>query len=131
MRRENLPADELMGRRMETGVLAVLAQLARDAQLAPDQPRVGATPTSRRPSSASVEWAYFEERGRGRVPGWRSGPDRRGARARARSGSGTRRPSQRPPTKKSEIRKPSTAAIVTKRKPAWIPVDERLADDRR
>ena len=27
MRRENLPADELMGRRMETGVLAVLAQL--------------------------------------------------------------------------------------------------------
>nr|MBA2630255.1 AarF/ABC1/UbiB kinase family protein [Thermoleophilaceae bacterium] len=27
VRRENLPADELMGRRMETGVLAVLAQL--------------------------------------------------------------------------------------------------------
>ena len=27
MRRENLPANELMGRRMETGVLAVLGQL--------------------------------------------------------------------------------------------------------
>ena len=27
MRRESIPADELMGRRMETGVLAVLAQL--------------------------------------------------------------------------------------------------------
>ena len=27
MRRENVPANELMGRRMETGVLAVLAQL--------------------------------------------------------------------------------------------------------
>ena len=27
MRRETIPADELMGRRMETGVLAVLGQL--------------------------------------------------------------------------------------------------------
>ena len=27
MRRESIPAEELMGRRMETGVLAVLAQL--------------------------------------------------------------------------------------------------------
>jgi hypothetical protein len=27
MRRENLPANELMGRRMESGVLAVLGQL--------------------------------------------------------------------------------------------------------
>ena len=30
--------------------------------------------------------------------------------------------SSRPPTKKSEIRKPSTAAIATNLKPAWIPV---------
>ena len=41
MRRESVPADELMGRRMETGVLAVLAQLRRQAQLAPDHARVG------------------------------------------------------------------------------------------
>ena len=41
MRRETLPADELMGRRMETGVLAVLAQLRAKPQLAPDHARVG------------------------------------------------------------------------------------------
>ena len=40
MRRENLPANELMGRRMETGVLAVLAQLRRHAQLVPHRARV-------------------------------------------------------------------------------------------
>ena len=40
VRRENLPANELMGRRMETGVLAVLAQLARHAELAPDRARM-------------------------------------------------------------------------------------------
>ena len=39
MRRENVPANELMGRRMEVGVLAVLGQL-RAAQLAPDRARV-------------------------------------------------------------------------------------------
>ena len=30
--------------------------------------------------------------------------------------------SSRPPTKKSEVRKPSTAATVTNLNPAWIPV---------
>ena len=53
MRRESLPAEELMGRRMEIGVLAVLGQLAREAQLAPDHARVGLRATRRRPSSAS------------------------------------------------------------------------------
>ena len=41
MRRESIPADELMGRRMEIGVVAVLGQLRRKAQLAPDHARVG------------------------------------------------------------------------------------------
>ena len=40
MRRENMPANELMGRRMEIGVLAVLGPAAGHAQLAPDRPRV-------------------------------------------------------------------------------------------
>ena len=39
--------------------------------------------------------------------------------------------SSRPPTKNSEIRKPSTAAIATNRKPAWIPVANDSRDDRR
>lgn len=62
MRRENLPADELMGRRMETGVLAVLGQL----QATRNWMRIGrewwfgdepATDLGR------AEWAYFEARG--------------------------------------------------------------------
>ena len=59
MRRENMPANELMGRRMETGVLAVLGQLratrnwyriGREWWFA-DEP---ATELGRE------EWAYFE-----------------------------------------------------------------------
>src|SRR3954462_6486489 len=66
MRRKTLPADELMGRRMETGVLAVLGQLeatrnwnriGREWWLA-DEP---ATELGRE------EWAYFESRGQRRV----------------------------------------------------------------
>ena len=63
MRRENVPANELMGRRMETGVMAVLGQLeatrnwyriGREWWFA-DEP---ATELGRE------EWAYFEEQGR-------------------------------------------------------------------
>ena len=66
-RRENIPANELMGRRMETGVLAVLGQLratrnwyriGREWWFA-DEP---ATELGRE------EWAYFESRGEKRVP---------------------------------------------------------------
>jgi predicted unusual protein kinase regulating ubiquinone biosynthesis (AarF/ABC1/UbiB family) len=66
MRRENVPANELMGRRMETGVLAVLGQLGatrnwcrigREWWFA-DEP---ATELGRE------EWAYFESRGEKRV----------------------------------------------------------------
>jgi len=68
MRRESVPADELMGRRMETGLLAVLAQ-------------VGATRNWHRimrewvyadPPATELgveEWDYFEGRGVVRTPG--------------------------------------------------------------
>jgi predicted unusual protein kinase regulating ubiquinone biosynthesis (AarF/ABC1/UbiB family) len=68
MRRESIPADELMGRRMEIGVVAVLGQLgakrnwhriAREWVYA-DPP---ATPLGEQ------EWAYFESRGVQRTPG--------------------------------------------------------------
>jgi hypothetical protein len=66
MRRENLPADELMGRRMETGVLAVLGQLNatrnwnriwREWGFADD-------PAT---ELGVEEWDYFESRGQRRV----------------------------------------------------------------
>jgi predicted unusual protein kinase regulating ubiquinone biosynthesis (AarF/ABC1/UbiB family) len=66
MRRQNVPADELMGRRMETGVMAVLGQLeatrnwyriGREWWFA-DEP---ATELGRE------EWAYFEARGEKRT----------------------------------------------------------------
>jgi hypothetical protein len=66
MRRENLPANELMGRRMESGVLAVLGQLeatrnwyriGREWWFA-DEP---ATELGRE------EWAYWEGKGERRT----------------------------------------------------------------
>ena len=66
MRRENLPANELMGRRMESGVMAVLGQL----QATRNWYRIGrewwfaddpATDLGRQ------EWAYFESRGERRT----------------------------------------------------------------
>src|SRR5204862_330345 len=73
MRRENLPAEELMGRRMETGVLAVLAQLQAKRNwhrisrewIYGDEP---ATPLG------VQEWDYFESRGQIRTPGIASRP---------------------------------------------------------
>jgi hypothetical protein len=66
MRRENLPANELMGRRMEFGVLAVLGQLGAERNWL----RIGgewwfgdepATELGRE------EWAFFESRGERRT----------------------------------------------------------------
>jgi predicted unusual protein kinase regulating ubiquinone biosynthesis (AarF/ABC1/UbiB family) len=68
MRRESIPADELMGRRMEIGVVAVLGQLrakrnwhriAREWVYA-EQPAT---------ELGQLEWDYFEERGLKRTPG--------------------------------------------------------------
>ena len=68
MRRESIPADELMGRRMEIGVVAVLGQLRAKRNwhrivrewVYADAP---ATELGRE------EWDYFEERGLKRTPG--------------------------------------------------------------
>jgi predicted unusual protein kinase regulating ubiquinone biosynthesis (AarF/ABC1/UbiB family) len=68
MRRESVPADELMGRRMETGVLAVLAQLrARRNWHRIMREWVYADPPAT--ELGELEWAYFADRGEIRTPG--------------------------------------------------------------
>ncbi len=68
VRRESVPADELMGRRMETGVLAVLAQLRakRNWHRIMREWVYGDPPET---ELGEQEWAYFESRGVERVPG--------------------------------------------------------------
>ena len=68
MRRESLPAEELMGRRMETGVLAVLAQLraCRNWHRISREWIYGDPPAT---ELGELEAAYFEQRGERRVPG--------------------------------------------------------------
>ena len=66
MRRENLPANELMGRRMESGVLAVLGQL----EASRNWYRIGREWWFADPPATELgqqEWAYFESRGEKRV----------------------------------------------------------------
>ena len=65
-RRENLPANELMGRRMETGVLAVLGQLraTRNWYRIGREWWFGEEPAT---ELGREEWAYFESRGEKRV----------------------------------------------------------------
>jgi predicted unusual protein kinase regulating ubiquinone biosynthesis (AarF/ABC1/UbiB family) len=68
VRKENLPADELMGRRMETGLMAVLAQLRATAnwhQIMREW--VYADPPST--VLGEVEWRFFERRGTSQTPG--------------------------------------------------------------
>jgi hypothetical protein len=61
-RRENIPANELMGRRMETGVLAVLGQLraTRNWYRIYREWTYGEEPET---ELGREEWAYFESRG--------------------------------------------------------------------
>jgi len=68
VRRESMPADELMGRRMETGVMAVLAQLRakRNWHRIMREWVYGDAPQT---ELGEQEWAYFEARGVERVPG--------------------------------------------------------------
>ena len=68
IRRESLPADELMGRRMETGVLAVLAQLRarRNWYRIVREWVYGDSPAT---ELGELEWDYFESRGVSRTPG--------------------------------------------------------------
>src|SRR5215216_2342900 len=68
VRRESLPADELMGRRMETGLLAVLAQLRSRANWHRIMREwVYADPPST--VLGEVEWRFFERRGTAQTPG--------------------------------------------------------------
>jgi predicted unusual protein kinase regulating ubiquinone biosynthesis (AarF/ABC1/UbiB family) len=68
VRKEAVPADELMGRRMETGLLAVLAQLRATANwhrimrewVYADEPST---------VLGEAEWRYFEKRGTSQTPG--------------------------------------------------------------
>jgi predicted unusual protein kinase regulating ubiquinone biosynthesis (AarF/ABC1/UbiB family) len=66
MRRENVPANELMGRRMETGVLAVLGQLGATRNWC----RIGREWWFADDPATELgveEWAYFESRGEKRT----------------------------------------------------------------
>src|SRR4051794_17208884 len=65
-RRENVPANELMGRRMETGVLAVLGQLraTRNWYRIGREWWFGEEPAT---ELGREEWAYFESRGEKRT----------------------------------------------------------------
>jgi hypothetical protein len=68
VRRESIPADELMGRRMETGLLAVLAQLRATANWHRIMREwVYADPPST--VLGEAEWRYFEARGSAQKPG--------------------------------------------------------------
>ncbi len=70
MRRESIPADELMGRRMEIGVVAVLGQLrAKRNWHRIMREWVYADPPST--ELGRLEWEYFESRGVQQVPGLR------------------------------------------------------------
>ncbi len=68
MRRESVPADELMGRRMETGLLAVLAQVGAKR----NWHRIMREWVYADPPATELgveEWDYFEGRGVVRTPG--------------------------------------------------------------
>jgi predicted unusual protein kinase regulating ubiquinone biosynthesis (AarF/ABC1/UbiB family) len=68
MRRESIPADELMGRRMEVGVVAVLGQLGAKR----NWHRIAREWVYADPPATELgeqEWEYFEERGLKRTPG--------------------------------------------------------------
>jgi predicted unusual protein kinase regulating ubiquinone biosynthesis (AarF/ABC1/UbiB family) len=68
MRRESIPADELMGRRMEIGVVAVLGQLgAKRNWHRITREWIYADPPAT--ELGEQEWEYFEGRGVERTPG--------------------------------------------------------------
>jgi predicted unusual protein kinase regulating ubiquinone biosynthesis (AarF/ABC1/UbiB family) len=67
MRRESIPADELMGRRMEIGVVAVLGQLGAKRnwhRIAREWIYADSPATE----LGEQEWEYFEGRGVSRIP---------------------------------------------------------------
>ena len=66
VRKQSLPADELMGQRMQTGVLAVLGQLraTRNWMRIAQEWWFAAEPAT---ELGAAEWAYFEAKGEKRV----------------------------------------------------------------
>ena len=66
VRQQSLPADELMGQRMQTGVLAVLGQLraTRNWMRIGQEWWLAAEPAT---DLGEQEWAYFEAKGEKRV----------------------------------------------------------------
>ena len=86
MRRESVPADELMGRRMEIGVVAVLGQLrAKRNWHRIMREWVYADPPAT--ELGEQEWEYFEGRGLGANTGTgRQSPERRRRMSRIRRG---------------------------------------------
>ncbi len=68
VRKEALPADELMGRRMETGLLACLAQIRSKANW---HRIMREWVYADKPSTVlgEAEWRYFERRGTSQTPG--------------------------------------------------------------
>jgi predicted unusual protein kinase regulating ubiquinone biosynthesis (AarF/ABC1/UbiB family) len=68
LRRESFPAEELMGQRMQTGVLAVLGQLCaeRNWYRIMREWVYGDAPCT---ELGEEEWSYFESRGVARTPG--------------------------------------------------------------
>ena len=70
VRQQSLPADELMGQRMQTGVLAVLGQLnaTRNWMRIGQEWWLAADPAT---ELGEAEWAYFEAKGERRVQKFR------------------------------------------------------------
>jgi len=68
MRQESIPAEELMGRRMEMGVVAVLGQLRakRNWHRIVREWVYGEDPLT---ELGRIEWEHFESMGVERVPG--------------------------------------------------------------
>ncbi|MEX1218781.1 MAG: hypothetical protein WEB05_00130, partial [Solirubrobacterales bacterium] len=75
MRKESIPAEEMMGRRMEIGVIAVLGQLRarRNWYRIMREWVYGDEPAT---DLGREEWEYFESHGVERVPGIAGGTRR-------------------------------------------------------
>ena len=86
MRRESVPADELMGRRMEIGVVAVLGQLRAKRNWHRIMREWVYADAAARPSSASRSGSTSREEAWCEYPDWRATPDRRTTMSRIRRG---------------------------------------------
>ena len=115
MRRESLPAEELMGRRMEIGVVAVLGQLrAKRNWHRIMREWIYADPPAT--ELGEQEWEYFEGRGVMQTPDCRAVPRRRATMSRIKRGW--------------ELTKKSWGLLRENPDPAALPALRRRGDDR-